>query len=117
MHTLPELWVLIPIVAILSGTLRQWIRVRANQQQLGASTRELEREVAELSRMKAELTERIQNLETIVVSQTWNVVNDRNLPPAEREAKLATLAHRQPIEDDSARVNQQRAGQLAQRLQ
>jgi hypothetical protein len=111
------LWLLIPIVAILSGAFRSWLRVRAKQQVLGASTRELEREVADLARMKAELTERIQNLETIVVSQTWGVLNDRNLQPAERESRLVTLAHRETSQADSTQVNQQRAEQLAQRLQ
>jgi hypothetical protein len=111
------LWLLIPIVAILSGAFRSWLRVRASQQVLGASTRELEREVAALSRMKAELTERIQNLETIVVSQTWGVLNDRNLQPADRDSRLAILAHHETSQADSAQVNQQRAEQLAQRLQ
>jgi hypothetical protein len=120
------IWILIPIVAILSGTFREWLRFRAKQRELGASTRELEKEVADLARAKGALTERVQNLETIVVSQTWQVLQDKGLSAAERELKLATAAHRElgapdAHATDAARAadiaNQQRAEQLARRLQ
>jgi hypothetical protein len=113
------LWVLIPIVAICSGTLKTWMRVRATQAQLGSSTHELEREVAALTSARAELLERIQNLETIVVSQTWQVLQDTQLPAAEKQLRVATVAHREFSADESAAAaaNQQRAEQLARRLQ
>ncbi|HEV3458143.1 MAG TPA: hypothetical protein VHG32_16375, partial [Thermoanaerobaculia bacterium] len=70
-----------------------------------------------LAKAKAELTERVQNLETIVVSQTWGALQDRGLSPAERELKVATAAHRELGPADATAANQQRAEQLARRLQ
>jgi hypothetical protein len=110
-------WVLIPVVAILASNVRRLVVFSAKQRAMTASTHELETEVAELTRAKAELTERIQNLETIVVSQTWGVLQDRGLAPAEKELRLATAAHRELGAADNAPVNQQRAEQMARRLQ
>jgi hypothetical protein len=112
-----NLWILIPLVAILSGTFRQWMRSRATERQLGTSTRELEGEIAALTKTNQELNLRLQNLETIVVSQTWRVLGDPNLAPAERNLQLATAAHRDLGPTDIAQANQQRAEQLARRLQ
>jgi hypothetical protein len=112
-----EWWVLIPIVAILAANIRRWAAFQAKQRQLGASTTELEKDVAALAKAKAELTERVQNLETIVVSQTWGALQDRGLSPAERELKVATAAHRELGPADATAANQQRAEQLARRLQ
>jgi hypothetical protein len=113
-------WILIPIVAILSKTIRGWMVFQTKQRQLGASTKELEQEVAALSNANAELTERVQNLETIVVSQTWGALQERGLSPVERELKVATVAHRElgpPADSEIAIANRQRAEQLARRLQ
>src|ERR1700694_1730763 len=112
-----SVWVLIPVVAILARTFRGWMSFKSTQRQLGASTRELEQEVAELARAKAELAERVQHLETIVVSQTWGVLQEKGLTPPERELKLATAAHRELGPPAPPAVNQQRAGQLSRRLQ
>ena len=115
-----EIWFIIPVVAILAANFRRFAIYRAQQRQLGASTTELEKEVAALSRAKAELAERVQNLETIVVSQTWGALQERGLSPAERELKVAAAAHRDMgprAADDAAAANQQRAEQLARRLQ
>jgi hypothetical protein len=112
-----NLWLLIPLAAILSGTFRQWLRSRETERRLGTSTRELEAEIAGLTKTNADLNLRLQNLETIVVSQTWRVLNDPNLPPAERNLQLATAAHRDLGPVDLAQANQQRAEQLARRLQ
>lgn len=112
-----ELWLLVPIVAILAANIRRWMTFQAKQRALGASTSELEKEVAELARARAELTERLQNLETIVVSQTWGALQDKGLSPAQRDLEVATAAHRELRQDDAAAANQQRAEQLARRLQ
>ena len=109
-------WILIPLVAILAANVRRFMAFQAKQRQLGASTKELEQEVAALAKARAELTERVQNLETIVVSQTWGVLQDRGLSPAERELKVATVAHREMGPPDAAAANQQRAEQLANRM-
>lgn len=107
-------WILIPLVAIAAGTVKEWLRVRMRQQQLGTSAKHLEKEVDELRRRERELIDRIENLEAIVVSQTWDVVHDRSLPPAAKELKLASVA---PHEMAPPSVqNSQRAEVLARRL-
>ncbi|HEX9943017.1 MAG TPA: hypothetical protein VGG03_13445 [Thermoanaerobaculia bacterium] len=112
-----QLWVLIPIVGILAGVLREWIKVRAKQRDLGASTREVERELAAMRNEREAILDRLQNLEAIVVSQTWDALHDRGLSPAERDLKVASTARRELRAPDSASANQQRAEQLARRLQ
>jgi hypothetical protein len=112
-----NIWILIPLAAILSGTIRQWIRSMATERRLGTSTRELESEIASLTRTNEDLNQRLQNLETIVVSQTWRVLNDPNIAQSERNLHLATAAHRDLGAADAAQANQQRAEQLARRLQ
>jgi hypothetical protein len=114
----PEIWwVLIPITAILMKGFREWLRFAATQRQLGTSTTELEREVTELRRTNETLGERLQNLEAIVVSQTWDALHDRTLAPAERELKVASAVRRELREPDASAANQQRAEQLARQLQ
>ena len=112
-----ELWVLIPVVAILSGVLKTWVKVQSQQRVLGASNHELEREIATLRKDREALLERLENIEAIVVSQTWNVLHDNSLPPAEKELRVASTARRELAPAASVPSNQQRAEQLAQRLQ
>ena len=112
-----ESWVLIPVVAILAGVIRDWVRMRAKQKNLGASTSELEKEVAALQREREAVLDRLQNLEAIVVSQTWNVIHDQALPPPERELRVASAVRRELAAPDAETANRQRAEQLARRLQ
>ncbi len=110
------IWVLIPVTAILAGTFKELAQFKAKQRQLGASTDELEREVAGLRQTNDTLLQRLQNLEAIVVSQTWNALHAPGLSPVERDLKVASAVRRE-IKEDPAAANQQRAEQLAQRLQ
>jgi hypothetical protein len=108
------IWVLIPITAILSGVIREWIKVRERQQVLGSSTSELEKTVTALRAREQELAHRLENLEAIVVSQTWDAVTDRSLPPVEREVRVSSVARREmppPPAPDS-----QKAEAIARRL-
>jgi len=111
---------LIPIVAIVAatvaGTIKTWMKLKAQQQSLGASNRELERDVAELRKDRASLLERLENLEAIVVSQTWEALQDHSLPPPERERKVASTVRRE-LGPAAAPSFQQRAEELARRLQ
>src|SRR4051812_15630603 len=116
-QTVTWIWVLIPVVAIVMKGFREWLRFKATQRQLGASTVELESEVTALQKTNESLLERIQNLEAIVVSQTWDALNDHGLAPAERELKVASVAHRELRPPEPSVANQQRAEQLARRLQ
>jgi hypothetical protein len=109
-------WVLIPIAAIVTRAFRSWLRFQATQRQLGTSTHDLEREVASLRQTNETVLERLQNLETIVVSQTWDALHASGLSPLERDLKV-TSAVRREVKADPVAANQQRAEQLAQRLQ
>ena len=117
MFSFGSIWILIPIAGILAGTFKEWMKFKATQRQLGASTDELEREVAEMRRVNQALQERVQNLEAIVVSQTWDAVHAPGLNPVERELKVASAVRREVKAPDASAANQQRAEQLAQRLQ
>ena len=88
-------WVLIPIFGILAGMFTEWLKFREKQNQLGNSTDNLEKLFAEFRQRERALVERIENLEAIVVSQTWDVVQDKTLAPEDRERRLASVAHRE----------------------
>ena len=111
------IWVLIPLAGIMVKGFREWLKFKATHQDLGASTGDLEREVAVLKQERGAILDRLQNLEAIVVSQTWDAVTDRVLPPVERDLRIASTAHREIAASDAETVNRQRAEQLARRLQ
>jgi hypothetical protein len=117
---MPYTWIWVPAIAIaamVTRAFRSWLRFQATQRQLGASTHDLEREVASLRQTHETVLERLQNLEAIVVSQTWDALHDRGLTPPERELRVASAARRELKAPDASAANQQRAEQLAQRLQ
>lgn len=107
-------WMIFPIFGMLMGMFKQWMRFKERQNQLGTSTNNLEKLVAELRERDRVMAERIENLEAIVVSQTWDVVQDKTLSPVEKELRLASAAHRElappPVPDS------QKAEVLARRL-
>lgn len=88
-------WMLIPILGILAGMFKEWLKFREKQNQLGTSTENLEKLFADFREREQALVERIENLEAIVVSQTWDVVQDRTLSAVEREHRLASVAQRE----------------------
>jgi hypothetical protein len=105
---------LIPIFAITLRFFKEWLRFKARQTQLGSSTENLEKVVSELRAREREMAHRLENLEAIVVSQTWDAVTDRSLPPVEKELRVASTAQRElapPPAPDS-----QKAEVLARRL-
>ncbi len=89
------IWVLIPIFGILAGMFKEWLKFREKQNQLGNSTENLEKLFSEFRQREKALVDRIENLEAIVVSQTWDVVQDKTLSPVEKEYRLASVAHRE----------------------
>jgi hypothetical protein len=115
-----DIWILIPVVAILAGSfskvVKVWMRLKAQQQMLGASNRELEQEVADLRKDRSAVLQRLENLEAIVVSQTWEALNDHSLTPPDRELKVASTVRRE-LGTAPEPSYQQRAGELARRLQ
>ena len=90
------------------------LKFKERQRQLGSSTEELERLVAELRKRDQALAERVENLEAIVVSQTWDVLQDKTLPSVDKERRLISVAQREmpppPVPDS------QKAEVLARRL-
>ena len=110
-----EVWVFIPIVAILAGTFKSWVKIRMQQRMLGASNQGLEKEIAEIRKEREVLRQRLENLETIVVSRTWDAVHDHSLPPADQERQVASAVRREIA--PAAPDYQQRAEQLARRIQ
>jgi phosphoenolpyruvate-protein kinase (PTS system EI component) len=88
-------WVLIPVVAILAGSFDQWARLNAKQRKLGTSAEELEKAVdkirQELKVQQQSLEKRIANLETIITSQTWDVLQDAKLTPDEKKLLTQSL--------------------------
>jgi hypothetical protein len=110
-------WVLIPIAAIITKTLRDVLRIRVSQTVLGKSSRELEQTVDELKRKNQDLAQRLENLETIVVSRTWEAIHQPDLSEGDRQRSVASAIQREVQEPSSEEVNRQRAAQLARRLQ
>jgi phosphoenolpyruvate-protein kinase (PTS system EI component) len=88
-------WVLIPVVAILAGSFDQWAKLNAKQRKLGTSADELEKAVTEIKEeLKAQqqkLEQRIANLETIITSQTWDVLHDSKLSQDEKKILTQSL--------------------------
>jgi len=111
-----EWWVLIPLAGIAAGIFREFFRMRLRQQSLGTSTHGLSKDVATLKQENAALLDRIQNLEAIVVSQTWDVIHDKGLSPVERDLKVSSTTRRELSEPARETANQQAAEQLARRL-
>src|SRR4051794_35136023 len=111
-----SIWILIPIAGILAGTFKEWMQFKATQRQLGASTDELDREVAELRKINEALQERLQTLLFPDATLFRSALHAPGLSPVERDLKVASAVRRE-IKEDPAAANQQRAEQLAQRLQ
>lgn len=106
----------IPILAILSGVAKQWLKVRAEQRALGTSNRELEQKLERLERINAEHAQRLEDLEAIVVSQTWGAIQEPGLSEADRQRRLSSAVRREVHAPPAGEVNRQRAADLARRL-
>ncbi len=115
-------WVLIPIAGILFGAFKEWLNFKEKQLQLGESTEHLESRVDELLKAlessesdKRALLNRLQNLETIVTSQVWDVLHDEQMPAEIKKLEIDAVKPRlelPPREDEATR----KAEMLARRL-
>jgi uncharacterized protein YlxW (UPF0749 family) len=115
MEVITWVWVLIPITAIVARVFRDYVRLQTQQRVLGTSNRELERVVEELRQTNQTLAQRVENLETIVVSQTWNAVNAPGAE-AERQQRLAASVRHEAHAPATEEMNRQKAADLARRL-
>ena len=109
-------WVLIPLAAIFGRALRDFLKLKSQQRDLGTSNRELERTVEEMRQTNRLLSQRVENLETIVVSQTWNVLTAPGASEPEHQQKVAAAVRHEVRAPATEEVNRQRAEQLARRL-
>ena len=115
-------WIWIPITAILVGGFTEWLKFKEKTRQLGSSTEELEGTVKSLTEtlQKSEaqqqaLIQRIQNLEAIVTTQTWDALHDNALPTPEKERRLAS-ARVLLDEPDDEPSDAEKTARLARRL-
>ena len=117
---------LIPIIAVGGGItltgFREWLKFKERQDRLGTSTHELEehtrtlREALDTSEEeRRRLTERVQNLETIVTSQAWDVLHEGSEQDAlgRGEASWLPASSEREEEADDAK----KAERLALRVQ
>ena len=74
-------WVLIPIVAMLVGAYSEWQKFKAKQQNISVSTSEIEVALEKMTEQNANLIKRVQNLEAIVTSQTWDELDGQIAQP------------------------------------
>lgn len=88
------LWLQIIIVAsTLAGlgfaAFGMWMGAKQKQAQMGTTVEELQSLVEEQQRKLEAADRRFQNLETIVTSQLWDVVNDESSTDGDRQRALA----------------------------
>jgi predicted Rdx family selenoprotein len=114
------LWIqILVLVSTLAGLLfagsAVWIEFKEKQAQLNKSTSELEDTVAAQQKELQAAKRRIQNLETIVTSQAWDMVHDEGVPEADKKRSLsqASVDLKDPEDDLS---DAERATRLARRL-
>jgi chromosome segregation ATPase len=109
------LWILIPLAGIALAGFAEWLKFKRSTTSIGESTIELsasvealKEEIEELRQERSRLVQRIQNLETIVTSETWE---DLSTDPQLARSKLPEL----PKSEDEDKV-EDRAARLARRL-
>jgi peptidoglycan hydrolase CwlO-like protein len=106
----------IPVVAILGRVARQWMVLRAEQRALGVSSRDLTGKVERLEKANAEYEQRLQDLEAVVSSRTWNVLQESGAPDAERQRRVVSASHGEMQALPGEERNRQRTAELARRL-
>lgn len=121
-----NIWVLIPLAAILIGGFMEYVKFKAKQEKLGDSTKEAEGRLSDLNdrleEQNRDLVRRIQNLEAIVTSQTWDDIHGRPDRDGSKSASGAGSTGARPLLDDALEADynepsdERRAEELARRL-
>jgi len=113
-----ELWVLVPLAALAVGAFQQWLRFKAKQEKLGTSAAELTGVVQDLTerlesseRNRRKLEQRIQNIETIVTSQMWDIVQSQ-----EGTASAPKIPDSRIDLPEDTYLEQEQAAEIARRL-
>lgn len=71
---------LIPLLIFISSAFNRWVKFKSTQDQLGASTHELEKTVQRLEAERANLVRRVETLEAIVTSEEWDALREGEPP-------------------------------------
>ncbi len=116
----PLFALLIPILGIGLVGYQEWLKFRAKQQKLGASTQEVEETIRalreRLERVEQErdaLVSRVQNLETIVTSEAWDALQD----PTADAGESSSVGLEPPSEQNRIGLDtEEQAEKLARRL-
>lgn len=124
-----DAWVLIPLAAILIGGFMEYVKFKARQDKLGDSTKETEIRLTKLNERLEEqnraLVRRIQNLEAIVTSQTWDDIHGlpgrsgadhRSGSAAEPQVSVQPALDEALDADYDSQSDERRAEELARRL-
>ena len=108
------IWVLIPLAGIGGWIFTEWTEAQSKRRELGSPNAELEGEVArlkeELEGQQQVLERRIANLETIVTSQTWDVLQDSEKSADDKRFLTSVRDLKSDLSDD------RKAEELARRL-
>jgi uncharacterized protein YlxW (UPF0749 family) len=105
----------IPILGILLAGYKEWLEFKAQHQELGPASQEVEEQLqslherlSDLEQERDALQERVQNLETIVTSEAWIADHDD-------VAELGELTHPPDRESDSE-SEAEHSAEIARRL-
>lgn len=110
-------WILLIFAGMGYGAFEEWLEFKKEQRKLGASTEavgeDLEALREEWQEERARLTRRVEHLEAIVTSQTWDALHDDALP----EGSAVPVYPEAPRLDATDIVSDaERAERLAQRI-
>ena len=110
------IWILIPLAGIVLAGFSEWLKFKKENAQLSSSNQVMQSDMAALTdqletlrMVNEQLVERVQNLEAIVTSETWDLMN--------REAgETAASPPLLDLNEPEAPSEQDRAARMARRL-
>jgi|GEM_PF-599616 len=107
-------WILLIFAGMGYGAFEEWLDFKREQRKLGASAEEMSEDLTDLKQEwkeeRVRLTRRIEHLEAIVTSQTWDALHeqDATLPPLQ--------APEHALETEPSLDDEERARRLAKRI-
>lgn len=112
-------WILLIFSGMGYGAFEQWLDFKKEQRKLGASTEAVSGDLdalrEEWKQERARLTRRIEHLEAIVTSQTWDALHDDTMRDGEAALPLnqPTLP---PLDTTDSVSDAERAERIAQQI-
>lgn len=111
----------IPILGIALAGYKEWLKFKAKHQELGTSTREVENRLRalrgrleDLEEERDALRDRVQNLETIVTSETWITEHEDDSAASLDAAEGDNLLF--APEEESSQSEAEHTAEIARRL-